>query len=312
MLGLRYAFREALIGVRHAKTMAALALGTIALSLLVFGLFLLVTLGLYGAMGSMKARMEIEVYLVEHRSVEDVLPLKKRIEAVAGVERVVYVSKEEAAVRFTKIFGDSLLAPLSENPLPASLEILPAPGFRTAEKMAQIARTIQTKDAGHLIDDLDYGASWAKGFDRLLLGILVIDAVLAAIAGLASVMVVSNAVRLSVLARREVIETMTLVGATDGFIRRPFFLEGLLEGTLGGALAAVALYVVLYVVRVGPFQLLRAADPVSHFSFAPALSHAWSASLVQGILILIPLGAVLGVVGSLVSLSRILAELARA
>ena len=135
MLGLRYAFREALIGVRHAKTMAALALGTIALSLLVFGLFLLVTLGLYGALSSMKARVEIEVYLRPHRSVEDVLPLKRRIEAIPGLERVVYVSKEEAAVRFTKTFGDSLLAPLSENPLPASLEIFPAPGFRVVSRL---------------------------------------------------------------------------------------------------------------------------------------------------------------------------------
>ena len=304
MLGLRYAFKEALIGIRHAKTMTALALGTIALSLLVFGLFLLVTISLYGAVRSVKARIEMEVYLETHRSPKEALVFKQEIEKIAGIQSVRYISKDEAAVEFTKVFGDSLLVALSENPLPTSLRIVPAPEFRTAEKMAQIARNIRSYDVHQLIDDIHYGASWVREFDLLLQGIVVMDLFLGAVVGLASILVVSNAVRLSVLARREVIEIMKLVGASDGFVRMPFFLEGLLEGMLGGTLAAIA----LYFVSLWAFQLFYAPRSIDHFSFMPSFPGIFSASIVAGAFVLIPIGALLGAVGSLLSLRRVLTD----
>ena len=305
MLGLRYAFKEALIGIRHAKTMAALALGTIALSLLVFGLFLLVTIGLYDALRSMKARIEMEVYLETHRSPKEALAFKEEIEKIAGIQSVRYISKDEAAYEFTKVFGDSLLVALSENPLPTSLRIVPAPEFRTVEEMARIAKDVRSRDEYQIIEEIDYGAAWVREFDLLLVGIMTVDLFLGAVVGLASILVVSNAVRLSVFARREVIEIMKLVGATDGFIRRPFFVEGLLEGTLGGTLAAVA----LYFVQLWALQLFYAPRSVDYFSFMPNFPGMFSASAIKGAFALIPVGALLGAVGSSLSLRRVLTDL---
>mgnify|MGYP000279968603 CR=1 FL=1 len=171
--------------------------------------------------------------------------------------------------------------------------------------MAEIAKHIRSRDAHAIIEEIDYGATWVRELDLLLLGIMTVDLFLGIVVGLASILVISNVVRLSVWARREVIEIMKQVGATDSFIRRPFVLEGLLEGTLGGILAAVA----LYFLQLWTFQLFYAPRSVEHFSFMPNIPGTFSATVVKGVFALIPIGALLGAIGSWLSLRRILADL---
>ena len=118
---LGYAIVEAVRSMRRVPLMTTVAVGTIALSLMVFGLFLVVTYNVREALREVQSRVDVEAYLEEGIEGEVLARLRAEIATVPGVESVRYISKDQARARFAAQYGDSLLALLSENPLPASL-----------------------------------------------------------------------------------------------------------------------------------------------------------------------------------------------
>lgn len=287
-MGLGYAFREAILGLYRARGMSLVSIGTTAVSLLVFGIFLLVTLNLYGIVGQVRRRIEIEVYLSDDIDDKEALDLKRKVEAINGVKEVDYIDKEKAADEFRQAFGEGLLEAVSQNPLPASLRIKVEDTFSTSDKIKEIVKQIE-KHRG--IEEIEYGRQWVERLDRLTLIVTVADLVIGLVIGLSSIFVVANTVNLTILARRESIEIMKLVGATDNFIQIPFLLEGIIGGTLGGALASAILY----------FSYNWAVVHFPRITFAPSN---------LAVALMIPLGAILGGLGSRISVKRVLKSLA--
>lgn len=286
-MGLGYAFKEAVLGFHRTRGMSLVSVATIAVSLLVFGVFLLVALNLYDLVRKVKARVEIEVYLSDQVDQKEALGLKGKIETLEGVKEVVYVSKDLAASEFRQAFGEGLLDAVSQNPLPASLRVKLEDGFRTSGKIARIVTQIENNRG---IEEIQYGREWVERLDHLIRIFAAIVLLIGLVIGLASVFVISNSVNLTILARRESIEIMRLVGATDGFIRFPFLLEGIIGGTLGGLIAATILYFAYHWATLRfPHLILTSAD-------LPAVS-------------MVPLGAILGGIGSRVSIRRVLKSL---
>lgn len=279
-----YALRAALSSLRRTGTGGLISVGTIALSLFVLGLFLLITFNLYGAVEQLRTRVEVEIYLRDEATSRQISALKKTVEAMPEVQDVLYVDKEMAASEFRSTFGDDLLQAVPQNPLPASLRVRLTEAHRTSDGARRVAEAIRREP---IVEEVAYGETWVQKLDRLILIFFAVDLLVGIAIASATLFVVANTVKLTVLTRRDSIEIMKLIGATDAFIRRPFFFEGLFQGLSGGLLAGIGIYILHRI------ALLYLPHIVLVRGLYPALS-------------LIVLGALLGAVGSQMSLKRLL------
>ncbi|HEX9582092.1 MAG TPA: permease-like cell division protein FtsX [Gemmatimonadales bacterium] len=231
--------REALASFRRTPLLSALSVTTIAFALFVLGLFGLVALNLREALAAIQERVEIVLYLRRGTPVETATLALGDIESFPEVESAVYVSEDEALARarrelpeFQGVFTD-----LQANPLPASLEIRLKPAFRSSTHVNAVAERLR---GFRFAEDIRFGRDWIEKLDRLRDVAAVVGLAVGAAFALASVIIIGTTIRMGVLHRSREIAIMRLVGATDGFVRRPFLLEGALKGALGG-IGAVAL-----------------------------------------------------------------------
>jgi cell division transport system permease protein len=243
----RLAVREALLSFRRAPALSALSVTTIAFALFVAALVALVALNLRAALADVAERVEVVAYVTRGTPVEVVTTAMGDIQAFPEVADVTYVTEEQALARaraqlaeFRDVFDD-----LSVNPLPASLEIRLKPTFRDSRHVQDVAERIR---GFHFVEDVRFGREWVAKLDRLrsiagAVGLLVGGAFAAA-----SIIIIGTTIRMTVLQRSREIMIMRLVGATSGFVRAPFLLEGALKGALGGLVAVLLSYAAYAVV----------------------------------------------------------------
>lgn len=236
---MRLIFREVFLSFRRTPSLSALSIITIAFALFVVGLFGLVAVNLRLALADIEERVEIVMYLRRGTPRAAAVAARADIRSFPEVESVEYVTADAALerarselVEFRDVFGD-----LVTNPLPASLEIRLKPGFRDGQNVALVAQRLT---GFRFTDDVRFGREWIAKLDRLRDITAAIGLFVGAAFALASVIIIGTTIRMAVIQRASEIAIMRLVGATDGFIRRPFLLEGAIKGALGG-LAAVAL-----------------------------------------------------------------------
>jgi cell division transport system permease protein len=209
---------------------------TVTLMLLLFAFFLTTDRGLQAAVGVLESKVEIALFINDNAKVSEVLALKARIEADPAVSRVEYVTKEQALKRLQDIADrrkDFVLANIDGNPLPASLEVK----LSDARQAKRFGDELRAEIGGGVISDV---IDNPQVVDQLLTITRVLSvggiAVLAMMLFVA-LFVIVNTIRIAVHARRDEIEIMQLVGASDWFVRWPFILEGMLVGTLGAVVA---------------------------------------------------------------------------
>jgi cell division transport system permease protein len=231
--------REALLAFRRAPLLSALSVTTIAFSLFVVGLFGLVAVNLQQALRDVAERVEIVAYLLPGAPIETITLAQKDIEAFPEVQAASYVSEDQALQRArTELveFRD-VLQELERNPLPASIEVKLKPRFRDADHVNDVAERLR---GFGFVDDVRFGRDWVEKLDRLRQIAAAVGLVVGAAFAAVAIIIIGTTIRMAVLQRSREIVIMRLVGATDGFVRRPFLLQGALKGMLGG-LAAVAL-----------------------------------------------------------------------
>ena len=238
-----YTLREALAAFRRTPMLAALSASMIALSLFVVGLFGVAAHNIRVVLDRVEARVEVVAYLRDDAGHEQIQALQSELQAMSQVRDVIFISRRQALeLARQQLSGyESILAELDTNPFPASLEVALEPGQRTADAVHQVAERV----AGYpFVEEVRYGQEW---LDKVYLLRRVAAAAAVVVGGAFAVvaaLIIGAAIRLAIFARRDEIAIMRLVGATDGFIRRPFLLEGLLTGILGSLLAVPATYLV--------------------------------------------------------------------
>jgi len=235
------AFREAVAAFRRAPVLTGLSAAMVGLALFVVGLFGLATYNLQLALSAIEERVEVVVYLRDDARQSEIDLLLTELASFPEVRQVSYVSKRDALERartqlpeFGELFVDSEV-----NPLPQSLEVELRPGSRNPD----VVERISAAAVGYpFVEDAQYGEEWV---DRLF-ALRRIGAASTAVLGTAFAMVaaliIGTALRIAIFARRDEIYIMRLVGAKNGFIRRPFLLEGAMAGLAGGVLAWVLTY----------------------------------------------------------------------
>ncbi len=215
---------------------------TVGLMLLLFAFFLATDRGLQAAVNVLESKVELALFLEDDARVSDVLDLRARIEADPAVSRVDYITKEQAMARLVDIAAkrpDIQIVDPSENPLQASLEVKLA----HAQDAPRVTAALREEKGKGVVSDV---VDNPQVVDKLLTITRVLSfgglAVLAMML-IVALFVIVNTIRIAVHARRDEIEIMKLVGATDWFVRWPFILEGMLVGALG-AVAATAVVLV--------------------------------------------------------------------
>lgn len=274
-------FRTALAAFRRAPLLSMLSITTIAFSLFAFGLFGLVALNIRNALKQVEERVEIRGFVTEGTSIEDITKAQDEIAKLPEVARVEIVSQDQALARAKKELGEFKDVFEGEF-LPASLDVKLKDGFRDPTTVKKVAEEVK---ALPVIDDIRFGEEWISQLYRLRNIAGVAGAALGLAFAAVAVIIIGATIRMAVLARSKEISIMRLVGATDGFIRRPFLLEGAIKGILGGILALLLTYFAM-----------RLLDQYLHFE--TAFFDRRLASL--GILF----GAMMGFLGSAVSVGR--------
>jgi cell division transport system permease protein len=285
---LRYFFREAVVNLLRGWKVSLLAVLTIAVSLFIGGAFLLVSGNLSGSIERWRGEMRVVIYLHPDTSEADLRRLGAEAARGPGVTSVEPVTAEAARKRFQEVFPSlaDLVAGWQDEPLPASLEIGLDP--RASGREAWLDGWRKRPEVTLVDDDRE----WLGQLETV---VAVVRAVgLALVGGLlgAAIFTIASVIRLTAYLHREEAEIMRLVGATEFFIRGPFYVEGLLQGLIGGAVASGALW--------GVYQAVHARSRGSLFSTILALDFLDP----RQVAFLVLLGAGAGLFGAAVSLRR--------
>ena len=230
---LAYFVTEAWRGMWHHRSLTLTAIASLAGALLTIGIFLLFTANAQQALTTLGDRREVMVYLREAAPQEEVEALLARVSALYG--QATYVSKQEAWDEFAKeLGGDELLKAVNENPLPASIRLKLRPEFLNYRSMERIADALTGEP---LVEEVRFGGEWVRRLDQFADSLTRINLIVGLIVALGVLIVVANTIRLTVVARRELLRIMALVGASPGFLRAPLVVEGVLVAVLAALLA---------------------------------------------------------------------------
>src|SRR5947207_6508415 len=242
MRRLEYVVTTAAQGFWRNPVMSLASTFTVGLMLLLFAFFLATDRGLQAAVGVLESKVELALFLEDDARVSDVPGLRARIAADPAVSRVDYVTKDQAMARLVDIASrrpDIQIVEPSENPLQASLEIKLAHAQDAQRLAASLREEIGKGVVSDVVDNPQVVDKLLTITRVLSLGGLAVLAMMLIVA----LFVIVNTIRIAVHARRDEIEIMKLVGATDWFVRWPFILEGMLVGALGAVAATLVVLV---------------------------------------------------------------------
>jgi len=245
--GITYSILEGFKGLKRAIFSAAISTFTIFLTLVLIAVLLIILFNVHHFVNQIQSRLELEVFIDNSLEQAQVDSLQGQIKKLEGIENVHFVSKEEAAEYIKQQFGQDVFEILDENPLPASFRIKLIPKFRNAKTTKTVIDNLQKLDG---IDDILYRQDLILLMEKYKKIFLIIMIILGALLSAASIILVVNTIKLIIFSRQSIIEIMKLVGATRGFIRRPFIIEGIIQGVTGGGLASLFFYVLLKIVKI--------------------------------------------------------------
>jgi cell division transport system permease protein len=218
---------------RRSPLLSALSITTIAFSLFAFGLFALVALNISDALDQVEERVELRAFIEKSTDMVAAAAAASEIAKYPEVQKVDLVTREMALERARRELGE-FKDVFESDFLPASLDVKLRPGFRSPAIVRNVATRLRTYD---FIEDVRFGEDWITQLYRLrnIAGIvgLGLGVAFAAVA----IIIIGATIRMAMLSRAKEISIMQLVGATDGYIRRPFLIEGAVKGLAGGAVA---------------------------------------------------------------------------
>ncbi len=283
--------RRALRNMLHSPVLSAASIFTVGVALALLAFFAIAVLNVQRLTLSWAAELAIVAYLEQPPDGPALNRWLTEIRAYPEVAEVTYVSRQEAYQRFKKRLGSDadLLEGLGAEVLPASLEVRLKPERR--QDMTAVAERLGRNRS---FGELHYGREWLERFEAFLLLLRTAGVALGGFLVLAALVIVANTIKLTLYARQDELEAMTMVGATALFIKLPYLIEGALQGLCGGLLALLvsfAAFRLLLRESLGSLLLLTGIDTI-HF-----LPPVWQLLLVAG-------GALVGLLGSLLALRK--------
>jgi cell division transport system permease protein len=291
----RYIFEDALTNIRRSGWGGVASIATMAVSFVIVGIFLIITGNLGALVAEWKEQFQVTVFLEDGITADQLALVRKRIQSERAVKATTYTSKAEALQQFKRELQgkESLLEGLGENPIPASLQLRVHETYQNPEALRQLTSSLSRLEG---VEDVMYGQEWVDRLSSVIRLLRLLGLSVGLALGLASLLIVSNTIRLAVYARAEEIEVMRLVGATRLHIRAPFLLEGMIQGLLAAGLALLLLFGAY---RATLWQLQVTPGQIFGMGVGSFLDPRWA-------LLMVVAGAGVGAFGSLISVGRFL------
>jgi cell division transport system permease protein len=286
-----YYVRNAFLNILRNRLIHALSIGTISVSLLFLGAFVLLWVNVNAWVLQWGQSLSISVYLkdgIEKKSMEKI---ESAIKGLPGAEIRGFVSKEKAWSNLIEMLGSqaALLDGLGKNPLPASIEVMFEGLGRNQVDPKRIKGELEKMEG---VDEVQYSEQWLARLEGLLYILKLAGFVIGGLLAIAVLFIISNTIRLTIYSRRDEIEILKLVGATDWFVKTPYMIEGAIQGLVGAALAFAILLTMYYLL---PFKTIHLFGlPMMKIVFLPQ-GHA---------VFLFATGFFLGLLGSFIAISR--------
>lgn len=286
-----YFVRRALLNIAEQRFIHVISAGTITISFLLFGAFVLLMVNLNTWLLEWGQSLSMSVYLEDGIEEKRTKEIREALKGIPDAELRGFMSKEEAMEALREAFGAQagLLDGFEENPLPASFELV----FKEANFHALDPEAVKDELEGLPgVSEVQYSEQWVERFEGILYMIQAGGFIVGGLLCLAVLFITTNTIKLTIYARREELEIYKLVGATDRFIKTPFLIEGALEGLIGGSIALVCLYGVYRLIALKP--LYASGFPILKVVFLP-----------PGVALgLVVLSLILGFTGGLIAVGR--------
>ena len=288
-MSVSYTLKESFAGFRRNRSASLITVFTVSISLLLLGVFSLITMNFSTFVEQIRSRVDLEVFIKGDLGERQQEEMGQILANIPGVESVTYISKEEAAKLFEEDFGETFEDILDENPLPESYRLSIQEGYDNSDSVQLIAGHVEKL---RLVESVHYRKQLLQLIDRRARAFGYASLFIGIILALSAVILVANTIRLTIYAKRHIIRTMKLVGATPAFIRLPFLIEGAVHGLIGGIIATVLLDIVFtFFIQPLSEDLLVNIGVTYRFYFTLILA-----------------GGVLGLIGSVISIGRFLKE----
>lgn len=286
---IEYYFREVLLSMIRKRWMTFASIGTVAVSLFVLGVFLVMVMNMNKMASSLESQVQISVYINDNLPEEGRKEIERMTRDMRSVSAIEYVPREKALKILQERLGENkkILDALGEsNPLPNSFLVT----VKSADDVKKTATLIADL---YGVEEVKYGQDVAANLFEITHLMRFFGLILMALLLGATIFIISNTIRLTVFARRKEIAIMKYVGATDWFIRWPFILEGVGLGLIGGGVSALALRSFYSAMVAKIYESLAFFPMVEQYPF---MDYVAIALTVAGIFI--------GILGSTVSLKR--------
>ncbi|MCQ2373588.1 MAG: permease-like cell division protein FtsX [Phascolarctobacterium sp.] len=286
-----YFIKETYKSIRRNGFMSFASISTVAVSLLVLGMFLLIFLNTNHLAQQLESQVQISVYMQDNATTQDNMTVEKAIKNMPGVQKVTFVPKDAALKKFKERLGDQqqLLDSLGkDNPFPNSFDVKVDSPEKIKKVSADIGKLpkVETAKFGQEVVEQLFQLTKILRFGGIILVIFL---------AMATLFIISNTIRLTVFARRKEVIIMRYVGATDWFIRWPFMLEGMTLGFFGAIVASIIINLT-YGALLSRIHATLAFLPM--LSATPLLYYVTAFMLVAG--------TGIGALGSFISLRKFL------
>ncbi|OGR25360.1 MAG: cell division protein [Desulfobacterales bacterium RIFOXYA12_FULL_46_15] len=246
--------KKALTDIRLNRFLNLVTIFTISLSILVASVFLLFFENAGRVIEAWNQGGRVMIYLKDNFTMDMMPELKDRINGLGNIREIIFISKDEALDRLKKeiLFNSDFLRTLQENPLPDAFEIK-MKSYSSLEEVEAFAQKIKEIE---IVEDVEYGQGWLGKFLKIFTLFKITGYAMCSLFFLVALFITSNTVRLAFYSRKIEVEVMRLVGATETFIKAPFYVEGILQGFFGGVLGLVILLITYLMISSGLTQNL--------------------------------------------------------
>ena len=284
-----YYFHEVILSMIRNRWMTFASIGTVAVSLFVLGVFMILVMNMNKMASSLENQVQISVYINDNLPEQGRKDIERMTKDLKSVKTVEYVPREVALKNLQERLGENkkILDALGDsNPLPNSFLV-------TVNSADDVKKTAAAISDLYGVDEVKYGQDVAANLFELTHLVRFFGLILMGLLLFATIFIISNTIRLTVFARRKEIAIMKYVGATDWFIRWPFVFEGIGLGLIGGSLSALALKYAYSAMTTKIYESLAFFPMVEQYPFMNYLTIA-----------LISAGILIGILGSTISLKK--------
>ena len=268
-----------------------IGIGTMSIAFLIFYAFILIFVNINHWTEKQGKTLTMSIYFKEEPDSAEIENIKKELFLFPGVTIKQFVSKDDAMKSLRRKLGEKagLLDGFKQNPLPASLEITLSRDKDGDSLPYQLKTRLEEIT---VVDEVHYTQEWIKRFQVIMEAIKIVGMIFGGLLFLAALFIITNTIKLTIYSRKEEIEILKLVGATNRFVKIPFMIEGSIQGLLGGAVALFILFLA-YIIAITRIDISIGFASLNIVFLSP-----------QTILFLLLMSVIIGFIGSTISVGR--------